>query len=242
MNYELLKSQINNKETILFIHGWGSNLENMKVLTCYQEKYNLLFIDLPGCGKTQEPNSPLLYDDYLNLIDDLVKELDIQLTYLVGHSFGGKLSIGLALRHINIKGLFLISPSIIKPKRKLNYYVKVYIYKILKKLNLLNYFNKNLFGSTDYKNASEIMKKTLVNIVNYSLEEKLIDIKQPTILLWAKNDEQTPFYMANIAKTLIKNSEIISLEGSHFAYLYQADYVKKILFSFVKGVDVSANN
>ena len=71
MNYKLENAESYTNKTILYIHGWNSKLETMEVLSCCNDKYNLLFIDLPGCGKTNEPKTPLKYEDYLEEITNL---------------------------------------------------------------------------------------------------------------------------------------------------------------------------
>lgn len=241
MNYVFIKTKKMTQDTILFIHGWGSNLKTMLPLQCLEDKYHLLFIDLPGCGETQEPEQPLQYDDYVNQIVTLTEKMKLNICYLVGHSFGGKLAIGLCKKYSNLLGLFLISPSIIRPKHGFQYYSKVYIYKALKKFRLLKYFSKHSFGSQDYQNATPVMKQTLIQILQVHLEEELKNITLPVLLLWANQDEQTPFYMAKKAKQLLVNSEIVSINGDHFAYFHQANYTTRILEAFVKGVDKNAN-
>ena len=71
MNYKLENAESYTNKTILYIHGSNSKLETMEVLSCCNDKYNLLFIDLPGCGKTNEPKTPSKYEDYLEEITNL---------------------------------------------------------------------------------------------------------------------------------------------------------------------------
>lgn len=241
MNYKLENAESYTNKTILYIHGWNSKLETMEVLSCCNDKYNLLFIDLPGCGKTNEPKTPLKYEDYLEEITNLTNFLNLKICFIVTHSFGGKLAIGLSEKYDTLQGLFLICPSIIKPRRTIKYYFKIYTYKLCKKLKLLKYFKANRFGSVDYQNASDVMKKTLINILNISLEEKLKNIDLPTILLWAKDDQETKINLAKKAHKLLKNSSLIVIDGPHFAYYFQARYVTKILISFIKGVEKDDN-
>ena len=51
MNYKLENAESYTNKTILYIHGWNSKLETMEVLSCCNDKYNLLFIDYLDVAK-----------------------------------------------------------------------------------------------------------------------------------------------------------------------------------------------
>ena len=47
-----------------------------------------------------------------------------------------------------------------------------------------------------------------------------VDIKNSTLLVWGKNDDDTPLYMAKIMKKNIPDSGLVVLENAgHFSYL-----------------------
>ncbi len=220
-------------KTILYLHGWNASYQTLLPLTQNLEEYNELFLDLPGCGKHKDPKEPLMISDYITIIKENFSEQIDKITFIVGHSFGGKLAVKLANHLPNLKGLFLISPSILKGKRSFKYYYKVLKYKFCKKLHL----NTKNMGSEDYKNASLIMKKTLVNIVNEDGRKEIKILHCPTLLIWGNKDMATPIYMAYKIKKTMKNCEVIEIQGDHFAYLNKKNHVKEILTYFIKGVE-----
>lgn len=61
-------------------------------------------------------------------------------------------------------------------------------------------------GSIDYQNASIPMKKTLSKVVGEYLEKDLKKIKHETLIIWGKNDQETPYRDALKLKRKIKNS------------------------------------
>ena len=73
--------------TVCFLHGWGRSSNDFNLIS---SKFDSISIDLPGFGKSQEPENsmnPKEYADYLTqLIPDTVE-------VLVGHSFGGKIAV-----------------------------------------------------------------------------------------------------------------------------------------------------
>ena len=49
---------LNNKDIILFLHGWGSNYKIFEFLFPYLEnKYRIIALDLPGFGESSEPKT-----------------------------------------------------------------------------------------------------------------------------------------------------------------------------------------
>ena len=83
-----------NGKAIVFLHGWGQNIEMMEpIANPFIKSHRLIILDLPGFGKSEEPKSVWSLEDYVEMIHSLLDSLDIKKPSLIGHSFGGKLSI-----------------------------------------------------------------------------------------------------------------------------------------------------
>lgn len=212
------------EETVLFLHGWGADLnsfffyaENLKSF------YKTLNIDFCGFGKSEKPNYPLSVYDYALEVYRLLKTLNVFKLTIVCHSFGARVAILLATKfNLQINNLIIIGGAGIKPRFNLFNKFKIYKYKLLKFLNKTKFFNFNLnnFGSVDYKNLNAIQKQTFINVVNFNEKQYLKQIACSTLLLWGKNDCATPFYMAKIFNSLIKNSKLKVFNGlGHFCFL-----------------------
>ena len=62
----------------------------------------------------------------------------------------------------------------------------------------LKKYLRNKAGSSDYKNASEVMKGTLVKCVNFDITPYLNNIKPETLLVFGTNDTATPLWMGKL--------------------------------------------
>ena len=94
---------------------------------------------------------------------------------------------------------------------------------------------KKHLGSTDYKNASPIMREILVKHVNTDLTEAAKLIKCPTFIIWGTNDEAVPVEDAHELESLIKDSGLSIYEGcTHYAYLERLAQTNAIIASFIK--------
>lgn len=218
-----------NGRPIIFLHGWGNNLKTFEYIYDELENDYLIYgIDLPGFGFSSEPLIPYKLDDYVHILKEFIKNENIKNPILVGHSFGGRIILKYCINNY-VENIILINSAGIRPKRSLLYYFKIYIYKIFKKLNI-----KLNIGSQDYKNASNIMKKTLSNIVNEDLKKELSKIKSNTLLIWGDKDKITPLKDAYYFEDKIKRSNLAIIPNTgHYCYLENKNYFLLILNSYL---------
>ena len=223
------------KQPIVLLHGWGQNIQMMKPVGDSLTDYDVIIIDLPGHGTSEEPKELWTLNDFVLMLHELFETLNIENPILIGHSFGGKLSLLYASTY-PVKKLILFG-SPFKIKKNPNS-LKVKILKKLKTLpglkNIAETMKKHI-GSTDYRNASPIMRQILVSHVNTDITQNVKKIKCPTIIIWGTNDQAVPIADAYELETLIKDSAVIPYEGcSHYAYLERLGQTNSIIRNFVK--------
>ena len=223
------------KNTIVLLHGWGQNIEMMKPVGDKLQKNNrIIIIDLPGFGKTPEPSEIWTMYDYAEMVKKLLDSLKVNNPILIGHSFGGKISLIYASKY-KVKKLILFGSPYKKKIKKLS--TKTKILKSLKKVPVLNKFEgfaKKHIGSRDYKEASEFMRKILVDHVNLDITEDVKKIKCPTLFIWGTMDDEVPIEDAYELEKLINDAAVIPYEGcSHYAYIERLGQTVNIIKNFV---------
>ncbi|MDD3048388.1 MAG: alpha/beta hydrolase [Bacilli bacterium] len=225
-----------NGKNIVLLHGWGQNIEMMDPIgRRLQDDFRITIIDLPGFGKSDMPSYGWTLYDYYDAVDELLTKLKISNPIMIGHSFGGRISIIYASMKQVDKLILLASPfRRMLPKKPF----KEKILKFLKKIPLINLLEepaKRLIGSEDYRNANPIKREILVNTVNADLSNNVDNIKCSTIIIWGSNDELVPISEANYLKEHIKDSGLIIYDGcTHYAYLERIDQTINILNEFLK--------
>ena len=223
--------------SLVYLHGWGQNIEMMMpIAKPFTKKYNVLVIDLPGFGLSDEPKEEWDIYEYASAVNSVVKKCKIKNPIMIGHSFGGKVSLAYALKYETKKLVLLASPYKKKIKKET---FKVKLFKFIKKvpvLRLLSNFAKKHIGSTDYRNASEMMRKILVKHVNLDLTDEVKNIKCPTLLIWGTNDNAVEYEDALELEKLISNCGLVTYEGcTHYAYLERLNQTINVLKSFIGG-------
>ncbi|MEM7651414.1 MAG: alpha/beta fold hydrolase, partial [Pseudomonadota bacterium] len=163
----------------------------------------------------------------------------------VGHSFGCRVGIQLAVRHPDlIAGLCLIAGAGLKRKRplwhRLYFGARIKLFKALKKLIPLGLSQDWLytkFGSADYKSAGAL-RQILVKTVNEDLSDIAQNVSCPTLLIYGEKDTETPPEMGEHFSKLIPNSKLIVMDGfDHYSILTSAQHqVAHRIQKFIKEI------
>ena len=224
------------KEAIVYLHGWGQNIEMMMpIAKPFLETNRIIIIDLPGFGKSEEPKRAWTLDDYVKMIHALMDELKVKEPNIIGHSFGGKLAILYGSQYKTKRLVLLASPYKVKIQKVTK---KMKVLKALKKVPVLNKVADSMkkhMGSTDYKNATPRMREILVKHVNTDASKDAAKIKCPTLIVWGTLDQAVPVTDAYELEKIIQNSGTVIYEGcTHYAYLERLNQTINVLKAFIK--------
>ena len=232
---------------VVLVHGWLTDLNTMKPLQNHLSKnFKVYNLDVIGFGKSDLPKEPLSTEDFSNFLNDFLDALNIENPILIGHSNGGRMIINLVGRNLRkVNKIVLIDSAGIVPKRKPKYYFKVYTFKAVKnitklfpKTEMFNNMRERMlgkFGSSDYKQSPEVLRKTMSKIVNEDQKSLMPNIKVPTLIIWGEKDTATPLEDAKTMEKLIPDSGLVVYPGrSHFSYLEELGSVLVVLDEFLK--------
>lgn len=221
---------------ILLLHGWGSNITLFDgIIKTLSPSHRVIAPDMPGFGKTPEPQRAWAVDDYVDFIIKFIDSLELKEFGVLVHSFGGRVLFKLNAREslpYVINKVVLIDSAGIMPKKSLKQKISLKMYKCArsimstKPLHFLypdaveNMRKKR--GSADYNNATPTMRQTLVKVVNEDLKPLISKINCPTLIIWGDNDTATPIDDARQMEQLISDAGLVVCEGAgHYSFLEQ---------------------
>ena len=234
------------EENILFIHGFGGDLNNwMFNQEELSNKYNTYAIDLPGHGKSFKN---IEYGN-LNYLSDIIKEFckekNIQNMHIVGHSLGGGIAINLASRNNDlVKSLILISP--IGLGEEIDPYVEKFIKadsrkelkpELEKLYNDSNLITRDLINEVlKFKrldgvslSLNKIMKDCLFenNKQKSNLRNILESLKNKVSIIWGQQDKIIPYkHIENLSQNI--NCNILDHSG-HMSHIEKSKEVNDII-------------
>ena len=217
---------------VLLLHGWGVDSSVMEPLRLHlAQTCRAVSVDLPGFGGSETPPGVWGVYEYADLVQHFIAALGLQRPVLLGHSFGGRLTIILGSRGAADQVILTDAAGII-PMHSLGWYVRVYSYKAAKKVLswrplqglrepvLQLWLKRN--PSTDYAQAQGVMRQIFVKVVNQDLQPLLPSISASTLLLWGERDTATPLHDGQLMEKLIPDAGLVVFENcGHYPFLDQ---------------------
>ena len=199
--------------SVLFVHGWdgaGINVINM-IDPLVEAGFRVISIDMPGHGNSSGKNIDIT--DFIGTILQTQKKFG-EFYAIIGHSFGGLVSIVTTLREsISYQKLILISsPSSMD----------------------IVFFNFQLMFNLDDK----IMKKIWQNTINrtglpiktFPSSEDLSHLALPSLIIHDKNDTIIPFKEVKNFKTSLPASSCFYTIGlGHYKILKDRKVINTII-------------
>ncbi len=226
----------NGERSVLILHGWRSQSDRWQKIAellatpsvqgsdgPMEKGVTVIIPDLPGFGKSQEPESAWSIDNYVEWLNEFIEKVPSvhQPFYLLGHSFGGTFAAKFAIKYNQkVEKLFLVAASCIRlktPSKKIIYnisrVIKIFYffphYEVFRK-----YFYRFILRKSDYLYTSGIMKEVYLKVIADDLSQKLGFLKVPTVIIWGDKDDMTPIEHAKIAHEKIRNSKLIIIPGA----------------------------
>jgi pimeloyl-ACP methyl ester carboxylesterase len=216
---------------VVILHGWGGSVETVRpIVQCLARDHTAFAVDLPGFGRTPQPTAVWGVFEYARWVADFMDAVGCADAHFVGHSFGGRVAIGVAVRHPHrLNRLVLVDSAGIKPERTWRYHLRVRGFKAGRALLGLAPVPRwrqaaldslrRAFGSTDYRDAGT-MRESFVRVVNEDLRGLLPSIQAPCMLIWGENDPDVPVSDGRIMAREIPGARLHVLPGAgHFSYL-----------------------
>lgn len=244
---------------VVIMHGWGCDSSTVSsIASIFKGRMRVINVDLPGHGLSTEPPSVWGVQDFRDLIAGVIRELKLDRPALIGHSFGGRVSILLASgTNVNPDGtrfttqlpeiskVVLVDSAGVKPKRKPGYYFKIYRFKLIKHLIPLLLGKKKgaemierlrgKAGSADYRRSTPVMRAVMSRCINEDLCYAMPDIKAPVLLVWGENDTATPLSDAQKMESLIPDAGLVSFPGcGHYSFLDNPAGFRAVIQEFFK--------
>ena len=231
---------------VLLLHGWNSSfLVYRGIINSLKNDYRVVAVNFPGCGGSDTMETPWNLDDYCDFVLKFMKKLNIENPIMFGHSHGGRVTLKMAAEGmVNPPKIVLLDSAGLIPKKSLRQKFRAKSFKVIKWCLTLpvikNYSEgllqkaRNYYGSADYNAAPEVLRKTLVSLVNTDLRDILHNITAPTLLIWGENDTATPLSDAKIIESKIKDSGLCVIKGTgHYSFCERPFEAQAIINSFL---------
>ncbi len=193
----------------------------------FEREFDVYALDFKGFGENKGMEYPYSLSDYVDQLTSFMEKNKIVFPHVVAHSFGARVAIKATTIYPKLfDKLVLTGAAGLKPKRTVKKTLKKAVFSVAKKF--LPKEKLSRFYSKDYLQLDEVMRESFKKIISENLDELLPKVTNETLLIFGKNDKDTPLYMANRLKAGIKNSTLtVFKDAGHFAFVD-----KSIKFNF----------
>lgn len=207
---------------LLWAHGWGQSGSAFRPLAeALAPLAPSTLIDFPGFGASAVPPTHWGTAEYADAVQQwMLLRFTGQSVIWIGHSFGCRVGIQLAARHPQaLRAMALIAGAGLQRRRSLAQRIRLAARRsffkaargILREGPALDRLRRRM-GSADYRNAGA-MRPILTRVVAEDLSAVASTISCPTLLLYGRNDTETPPEIGERLHTLITGSQLTILEG-----------------------------
>jgi len=229
-------------EPLLLLHGLFGALSNF---TGQIEKFR-------HTHKVIVPLLPLLDLDLLHttvgglekFLHRFIEHKDYKDINLLGNSLGGHVGLMYVLRHPErIRSLILTGSSGLFENGMGDTYPKRGDYEYIRKKTELTFYDPKmaskelvdeLFETVNVRIKAVKIIALAKSAIRNNLGEEVSQIKQPTLLVWGKNDAITPPFVGEEFHKLIPNSELHFIDKcGHAPMMERPEEFNTILFNFL---------
>jgi len=248
INYEITSEG----EPLLFIHGLGSSLRDWEdQVPVFSKNFKVITLDLRGHGQTDKPKGPYSIAMFADDIAELIESIKVSPVHVVGISLGGAIGFNLAIDHPNItKSLTVVNMGASVPiktfKEKQMFFLRIAIVKMMGMRKMGEVLAKRLFIKPEQEELRERMatrwaendKKaylsSLKTLKNWSVLERLHEMKCPTLIISADED-YTPLEVKKEYTALIPDAKLVVIEDArHAVSVEKPEEFNTILMDFLK--------
>lgn len=231
----------------VILQGWATNHEvYSSIISELSAKYKVIFPLFPGFGNEKDPAEPMTVSDYAKLTDGLLRHLGIESADFFCHSYGGRVFFKLCddpSRFTKPGRVILCDAAGIKQKRGLLSRLKSRTVSLGGRLlatPVMRFIYPDLLaelraksGSEDYRNATDVMRRTLILAVNEDLRGIISKVDAPTLILWGANDTAVPLSDAYFMESEIADSAVVVFgQSGHFPFATEWKAFRAVMSSF----------
>lgn len=218
---EMKNTAVKNPETIVFLHGWGSDSSVFYwIISSLVQRQNCILIDFMGFGKSDIPKTAVSVENQAEMVLSLCNYLEVKKFHIISHSYGGRVSFSLMSReNSRVLSALLVSPAGVKDKN-LKKSAKVALFKLRKRLTKKRNIKKlEKYYSEDYKNATGVMRETFLLAIATDQTFQLDNIKCKVLIVRGNKDTAISKKVVKKISKRIKGSQLFEISGTHFAFL-----------------------
>lgn len=237
------------KPAIIILHGWSLSGKTFFPLAeeLVKHGYQVFVPDLPGFGSSLLPSKSLSLSDYADFLEDYILEKKLKSPALIGHSFGGRVSLKYLQMHPkSVRALILSGTPGYSPVSRKKLIFFIHLAKVggaIFSFPVLSFFQDTIrrlyyyvVGARDFYRADGVMRETFKSVVAEELVTPMQSVSVPCLLLWGEEDTLVPVSVAEKMRQTIPGAKLVVLPGDHGVSFRRPVLFSQSVIDFLKQI------
>jgi pimeloyl-ACP methyl ester carboxylesterase/membrane protein DedA with SNARE-associated domain len=213
---------------VVLVHGSpGSGADFEDLVPALRERYRVLVVDLPGFGRSSTAVPDYSLHAHAAYLDQFLERVQVEAAHVLGFSMGGGVALELyGLNPRRIRSLILVASIGVQEMELLgSYELNHSLYALqLWALRLLDVAVPH-FGLLEAQPLNTAYARNFFDTDQRPLREIIAKLEPPVLIVHGRRDPLVPYAAALEHRRLIPQSELLSLDASHFLLWTHADVV-----------------
>jgi pimeloyl-ACP methyl ester carboxylesterase len=208
---------------VVLVHGGASDSRDwLGTMSALAPRYSLYAPDLLGFGQSHRNEAGYYLSDFSEFVLGFMDRLGLEKPFLVGHSFGGRLCLEVALRHPErVRRLILADTAGLGRVSVFGNIVLTGFWALRKLFRLRQPYPR--FLSREGEEA------------HWLCASDLPYLRTPTLIVWKRHDPYLPLALARRAKALIPDARLEVLPGyGHAPHKQNQEAFNELLRGFLE--------
>ncbi len=186
----------------------------------------VITIDNRGVGRSEKPDVPYSIDMMADDAAGLLSALSISRADVLGISLGGRIALGLALKHLEmVRTLILVSTS-----ARTNF-SRGMLWSLS---NLLQRIPAVRAVGTKYPQPYYAYVRQREASHGYDATSRLGQIEKPTLVVHGLSDRMVPLTLAEELHSGIRGSKLVRIEGGHIESIVKPEKLVGVVSEFLR--------
>ncbi|MBX3231314.1 MAG: alpha/beta hydrolase [Labilithrix sp.] len=258
---EAVATATKEKPTVVMVHGFASSLENWApVIPVISKQYRIVALDLKGFGWTDRPEGDYSPEAQAKLVLRLMDARGVKSAMLVAHSWGSSVALqALLLAPERFTRVALYDAWVYEDQLPTFFHWSRaagvgealfglwYNERVDERMSLA-FYDKRFVTERFVEDVEKAVARpgtraaalAAVRGQRYAdVESKYKDVKQPTLLMWGREDTVTPLkYGERLSRELQNARMIVYPRCGHFPMIEARDASNRDLLAWLGGKDV----
>lgn len=212
MDVRVFESPLTSGPAFVLVHGFGVSSRYFGPLAQELSRHGrVLVLDLPGFGATHDPDHLPRITGFAHVVNETIRELDVQDPVLVGHSMGTQVVVEALLRAPGLsRGAVLAAPVVNERERNALLVLWRFVQSAVKEPPSSAWDSIRGFAQS----TPRWLARNFTPMLRYRIEDRIPEAESPLVVVGGAGDRIAPPTWCRRLATLRDGVAVVIVDGA----------------------------